>query len=84
MVKGGRKAQLKYWKHYRQIHRDRDRLRKARQGIHYSRVVILGVKVQLRPLTTSLSPRLQPPNLQPPNLQPDQTASSFLRSFVGV
>jgi hypothetical protein len=47
MVKGGRKAQLEYWKHYRQVHRDRDRLRKARKGIHYSRVIILGVKVQL-------------------------------------
>jgi hypothetical protein len=46
MVKGGRKGQLEYWKHYRQIHRDGDRLRKARKGIHYSRVVI-GVKVQL-------------------------------------
>jgi hypothetical protein len=51
MVRGGRKAHLKYMREYsqryRQIHRDRDRLRKARKGIHYSRVVILGVKVQL-------------------------------------
>jgi len=34
-----------YLRHYRQINRDKQRRNHARMGIHYSRVTILGVRV---------------------------------------